>query len=210
MVTLTSVDIPASHGFLEGLLRTPDEEGNLFSIAAVVCHPHPQYGGTMHNKVVATINRALNDYGIPSLRFNFRGVGRSTGSFDNGVGEQDDVKFALDWMSTHYPNKPLLVAGFSFGAWVGLRVGCTDPRVTHLIGVGVPVTLFAIHLADICNKPKCIIQGSDDEYGNAAEIRSWFNGLPEPRDLYIIDGASHFFPDQLDQINQSIGIWLSQ
>jgi alpha/beta superfamily hydrolase len=210
MVTLTSIDIPTTHGFLEGLLRTPDAEDNILSMVAVVCHPHPQFGGTMHNKVVATINRALNDCGIPSLRFNFRGVGRSTGSFGNGVGEQDDVKFALDWMSTHYPDKSLLVAGFSFGAWVGLRVGCADPRVTHLIGVGVPVTMFDIPLAYGCNKPKCIIQGSHDEYGNDTEIRSWFNRLSEPRNLYIVDGASHFFPGQLEQINQSIGEWLSR
>ena len=137
MAQLIQTDIPAPHGLLEGLLRLPDgmaasaSDGEARPAhAAVVCHPHPQFGGTMHNKVVFRLAAALVEHGIPALRFNFRGVGRSTGSYDEGRGEADDVRAALAALAARYPGVPLLLAGFSFGAWVGLPVGCADPRVT--------------------------------------------------------------------------------
>ena len=108
-------------------------------LAAVVCHPHPLFGGTMHNKVVYQTAKTLHRFGLPVLRFNFRGVGSSEGSHDQGEGEREDVSAALDFLAGEYPGAPLLLAGFSFGSWVGLRVGCRDARVTHLIGLGLPV-----------------------------------------------------------------------
>ena len=106
--------------------------------AAVVCHPHPLYGGTMHNKVVFRVARALHGLGLPVLRFNFRGTGMSAGEHDFGRGEADDVRAALDYLAEQFPGRPLLLAGFSFGAWVGLRVGCGDARVAELVGLGLP------------------------------------------------------------------------
>lgn len=199
MAQLIQTDIPAPHGILEGLLRLPDgmTDGAIEAarppLAAVVCHPHPQFGGTMHNKVVFRIAAALADHGIPALRFNFRGVGRSTGGYDDGRGEADDIRAALDAIAQRFPATPLLLGGFSFGAWTGLPVGCADPRVTHLIGVGVPVRLLEVDdLAD-CAKPKLIVQGELDEYGPQMALDTWFARLPEPKRLTTVPGADHFF-----------------
>jgi uncharacterized protein len=207
MPHLESIDISATHGILEGLLRTDDEQAGP-RYAAVVCHPHPLGGGTMHNKVVVAITRALNMSGIPVLRFNFRGVGRSTGSYDDGRGETEDVRTALDWMAARYPDHPLLLAGFSFGSWVGLPVGETDPRVTRMIGVGVPVRMLDMSALMTSRKPKLIVQGSNDEYGSQADIEAWFAALPEPKSLRIIPGATHFFHEQLDQLEGAIVEWI--
>src|SRR5262245_11693559 len=126
MPQLQSVEIPATHGFLEGLLRTPDSApaaGAAARMAAVICHPHPLYGGTMHTKAVFRIAQALVELGFPTLRFNFRGVGRSSGSYDYGRGEREDVRAALDYLSDAFPGVPLALSGFSFGSWVALPVG---------------------------------------------------------------------------------------
>src|SRR5215468_5661767 len=157
MAQLKHVDIPAPHGRLEGLLRLPDQEATP-QLAAVVCHPHPLYGGTMDNKTVFRLATALNNVGIPALRFNFRGVGLSSGSYDEGRGEQDDIRSALDEMERRFPGVALCVAGFSFGAWTGMRVGCAEERVEQLVGVGVPVASLPVDdLAD-CARPKLIVQ----------------------------------------------------
>ena len=210
MAQLIQTDIPAPHGLLEGLLRLPDgmpasaaeaSPGDALPVrAAVVCHPHPQFGGTMHNKVVFRIAAALVEHGIPALRFNFRGVGRSTGAYDEGRGEADDIRAALGALAARYPGVPLLLAGFSFGAWVGLPVGCEDPRVTHLLGVGVPVALLrADELAD-CAKPKQIIQGELDQYGPRPALEQWFARLPQPKALSVVPGADHFFTQQQSEL----------
>src|ERR1051326_5967971 len=144
MAQLKHVDIPAPHGRLEGLLRLPDEAAEPPRLAAVVCHPHPLFGGTMHNKTVFRLATALNEVGIPTLRFNFRGVGLSSGSYDEGRGEQDDIRSALDELEQRFPNVALCVAGFSFGAWTGLAVGCAEARVRQLVGVGVPVASLPV------------------------------------------------------------------
>ncbi|HEX8994760.1 MAG TPA: alpha/beta family hydrolase [Ktedonobacterales bacterium] len=208
MAQLIQIDIPASHGLLEGLLRLPDGMPAsasetpgattgaalaLPTMAAVVCHPHPQFGGTMHNKVVFRLAAALVDAGIPALRFNFRGIGRSTGEWDEGRGEAEDIRAALDVMAARYPGVPLLLAGFSFGSWVGLPVGCADPRVTHLIGVGVPVSLLSTDDLAGCAKPKLIVQGALDQYGPRAALEAWYARLPEPKRLTIVPDADHFF-----------------
>lgn len=203
MAQLIQTDIPAPHGILEGLLRLPDgmsasaaeatAAATLPTMAAVVCHPHPQFGGTMHNKVVFRLGAALVDHGIPALRFNFRGIGRSTGEWDEGRGEAEDIRAALDALAARYPGAPLLLGGFSFGAWVGLPVGCADPRVSHLIGVGAPVSLLSADDLAGCAKPKLIVQGEQDEYGPRAPLEAWFARLPEPKRLIIVPGSDHFF-----------------
>ncbi len=210
MAQLIQTDIPAPHGILEGLLRLPDgmpasaasatDAAALPTMAALVCHPHPQFGGTMHNKVVFRLAAALVEHGIPALRFNFRGVGRSTGEFDEGQGEADDIRAALDALDARYPGLPLLLAGFSFGSWVGMPVGCADPRITHLIGVGVPVSLLGADDLAGCDKPKLIVQGEHDQYGPRAALEAWFARLPEPKRLTIVPGADHFFTQQQSEL----------
>ena len=207
MAQLLAWDIPAPHGILDGLLRLPDptpdspEEPRM---AAVVCHPHPQFGGTMHNKVVFRIAQALGDLGMPALRFNFRGVGRSAGAYDEGRGEADDVRAALDALAGRYPGVPLLLAGFSFGSWVGLPVGCADPRVTHLVGAGVPVSLLSTAALDGCAKPKLLVQGALDQYGPRPELEAWFARVPDPKRLIIIPNADHFFTHQQTELYDAL------
>ena len=205
MSELRAIAIPASHGHLEGLLRQPDAAPQTNPpMAALVCHPHPEGGGTMHNKVVFRIAQALGDLGMPTLRFNFRGVGRSTGEYDYGRGEADDIRLALDWLAGQYPGAQLCLAGFSFGAWVGLPVGCADPRVTRLVGVGVPVRLLAQDALVGCAKPKLIIQGERDEYGPLEALRPWYAALAEPKALVVVPGADHFFAAQQQALRDAI------
>lgn len=204
MAQLKHVDIPAPHGRLEGLLRLPEEEEQTPRLAAVVCHPHPLYGGTMHNKTVFHLATALNAVGIPTLRFNFRGVGLSTGTYDEGRGEQDDVRSALDELARRFPGAALCVAGFSFGAWTGLRVACAEGRVSQLVGVGVPVASLPADRLAACAKPKLIVQGALDQYGPEAAVRAWFAALPEPKHLEIIAGADHFLTDHLEELEQAV------
>ncbi len=204
MAQLETVQIPAPHGSLEGLLRTPDAEPPTPQLVALVCHPHPQYGGTMHTKVVFRVAAALVDLGFPTLRFNFRGVGRSTGVYDNGRGERDDAVCALDWLAARYPGVPICLGGFSFGAWVGLPVGCDDARVRQLLGVGVPVRLFSIDALAHCEKPKLIVQGQLDEYGPLDAVAPWFERLPPPKRLEVVPGADHFFTRQQTALYDAI------
>jgi uncharacterized protein len=207
MAQLLALDIPAPHGILDGLLRLPDTSPDAPEtprMAAVVCHPHPQFGGTMHNKVVFRVAQALVDLGMPTLRFNFRGVGRSTGAYDEGRGETDDVRAALDALAGRYPGVPLLLAGFSFGSWVGLPVGCADPRVTHLLGAGVPVSLLSTDALAGCVKPKLIVQGALDQYGPQPDLEAWYARLPDPKRLTIIPNADHFFTHQQTELYEAI------
>lgn len=203
MPQLQAIEIPAPHGLLEGLLRVPSA-GETPRMAALVCHPHPQFGGTMHTKAVFRIAQALGDLGMPVLRFNFRGVGRSTGSYDEGRGEGDDVRAALDWLAARYPGLPLCLAGFSFGSWVGLPIGCADSRVAQLLGVGVPVRLLETSALDGCAKPKLIVQGERDEYGPQDALLPWFARLPEPKRLTVVPGADHFFTHQQQQLHDAV------
>jgi uncharacterized protein len=206
MAQLQAIEIPVAHGMLEGLLRLPDVAvaGTAPPMAAVVCHPLPTGGGTMHNKVVFRVAQALGELGMPVLRFNFRGVGRSTGTFDQGRGEVEDVRAALDELARRYPGVALCLAGFSFGAKVGLPVGCADPRVRQLVGVGVPVSALKIDALAGCDKPKLIVQGAHDEYGPPAALEAWFAGLPEPKALAVVPEADHFFTHQQAQLLDAI------
>jgi alpha/beta superfamily hydrolase len=207
MATIEAVDIPAPHGILEGLLRQGEAAAKP-AMAAVVCHPHPLGQGTMHNKVVFTLAKALSEAGLPALRFNFRGVGRSTGTYDNGLGEGEDVRTALNWLAARFPHTPLVLAGFSFGTWVGLPVGCADARVTHLIGAGVPTNLLDVAALHDCAKPKLIIQGDHDEYGPLPSLQAWFEQLADPKTLRIIPDSSHFFTNHLDAVASVVIEWM--
>jgi alpha/beta superfamily hydrolase len=204
MAQLQAIDIPAPHGILEGLLRTPDPGETRAHAAALIAHPHPAQGGTMHNKVVFRIAQALGELGMPTLRFNFRGVGRSTGVYDEGRGEADDLRTALDALAEQFPQTPLCLAGFSFGAWLALPIGCADERVRQLVGVGVPVRLLRASTLEGCAKSKLIVQGEQDEHGPLADLRPWFDRLPEPKRLSVVPGADHFFTRQQNELREVV------
>ncbi|HEY7825471.1 MAG TPA: alpha/beta family hydrolase [Candidatus Acidoferrales bacterium] len=196
-------------GPLEALLWTqpPDVASRL---AALVCHPHPLFGGTMHNKVVYQAAKALHRFGIPVLRFNFRGAGSSAGIHDRGQGEQEDVSAAIDFLAHEFPGVPVLLAGFSFGAWVGLRVGCRDARVAELIGLGIPVDGSDLTYLRECTKPKLFVQGGNDQFGSRANVQALFDTLPAPKRLVFVEGVEHFFAGKLGEVQTAIDSWLSE
>src|SRR5580704_11733429 len=201
------LDGPA--GRLEALLNAGTADARY---AAVVCHPHPLYGGTLHNKVVFHAMKALNSFGFSVLRFNFRGTGLSQGEHDHGNGELDDVRAALDWLD-HEFHLPLIFAGFSFGAAVGLRVACPDARVRAAIGLGLPVSAIDDRVYDFeflagCVKPKLFISGDRDQFGPRAKLEKVVEALPEPKKLVMIQGADHFFEGRLRELRDAIESWI--
>jgi alpha/beta superfamily hydrolase len=206
--SIRSLDLPGPAGSLEALLNTGDPGA---PYAALVCHPHPLGGGTMHNKVVYHAMKALNGLGIPVLRFNFRGTGRSAGEHDDGRGEQDDVRAALDWLDNEF-HRPILFAGFSFGANVGMRVSCGDPRVAGIIALGLPVAAegrtYTYRYLPACTKPKLFISGDRDQYGPQSEVEAIVATAPEPRRLLWIADADHFFVGKLPQVQSAIVEWV--
>ena len=195
-------------GRLEAVLWTPPAP-SLPKLAAVACHPHPLFGGTMHNKVVYQVAKSLDALGIPVLRFNFRGAGKSAGVHDRGIGEREDVRAALDFLAAEFPSTPLLVAGFSFGCWVGLAAGCADSRVADLIGLGAPVNNSDFSYLRACAKPKLFVQGQNDEHGDANKLRTLVDSLPGENRLEIVSQADHFFVGQLAHVDHAINLWLS-
>ena len=208
------VTIRGRAGNLEGLLWIP-EPGRTIHLAAVVCHPHPLYQGTMHNKVVYQAAKAIDSLGIPVVRFNFRGVGASEGNYDHGRGEEDDVRSALDYMEAQFPDVPLVATGFSFGAWVGLRVGCADARVVDLIGLGLPIDDRKLRFDYLrtCAKPKLLVQGESDQYAAKAHFERFvqtFNPqATKATRLVFIPAADHFFQGQLDKMAEAVRHWIS-
>lgn len=199
------LDGPA--GRLEAILWTPAAQAQ---IAALVCHPHPLFGGTMHNKVVYQAAKSLDALGLPVLRFNFRGAGTSGGAHDRGQGEQGDAKVALDFLAGEFPGLPLLVAGFSFGCWVGTRVGCADDRVEELIGLGTPVNSTDFSYLRQCEKPKLFVHGSNDQFGDIRKVQALVESLPGENRLVVVEGAEHFFAGKLDQLDAAIRDWLQE
>jgi len=193
---------------LEAILWSPSAGSP--PIAAVVCHPHPLFGGTMHNKVVYQAAKSLDALGLPVLRFNFRGTGMSEGKHDRGEGERGDVRVALDFLATEFPNVPLLVAGFSFGCWVGLRVGCEDERVTSLIGLGAPVNNADFSYLARCGKPKLFVHGSNDIYGDPVKLNNLVASLPGENKIVVVEDADHFFVGKLDQVDAAIANWMNE
>jgi len=171
---------------------------------ALVCHPHPQYGGTMHNKVVFRAAKAALSVGLPTLRFNFRGAGKSAGAFAGGDGEREDVLAALNYLEAHFSGLPICLIGFSFGAWVGLQVGATDARVSTLAGLGVPVNTYRFDFLFNVSKPKLIIQGTRDEFGSPTQVSELYALLAEPKQIHWVQGVDHFFAGKLDEVQETL------
>jgi uncharacterized protein len=194
-------------GRLEAILWTPTTPAAPL-LAALVCHPHPLFGGTMHNKVVYNAAKTLDALGIPTLRFNFRGAGLSAGEHDKGRGEQGDAQAALGFLAAQFPGIPLLVAGFSFGSFVGLRVGCGDARVAELIGMGIPVNSTDFSFLQECPKPKLFVHGADDQFGAQKKVEETIAALSGENRLVMLENADHFFAGHLDEFNAAITAWL--
>ena len=191
------MNIPAPHGHLEAAHREPP--GTLRG-AGVVGHPHPLQGGTMHTKAVFRAAQALADVKIAALRFNFRGVGTSTGSYDGGNGEKDDVLASLDWLEERHPGLPLVLGGFSFGSIVALSAGADDPRVVALFGLALPIRMYDYgFLADV-KKPVLVIQGDEDELGSGSEVEPVVAALGSHVTLARIAGADHYFDGHIDEM----------
>ncbi len=198
-------------GQLEALLNVGVENP---SHAALVCHPHPLYGGTFHNKVVFHAMKALHSFGLPVLRFNFRGAGLSEGEHDHGNGEVDDVRSALDWLENEF-RCPVIFAGFSFGAAVGLRAACADARVRALISLGTPVTPIDERRYDYnflaqCSRPKLFVSGSRDPFGPRQQLEQLVAAVAEPKRLVFIEAGDHFFEGRLRELRHAIKSWVQE
>jgi len=214
--TIRSLFLDGPVGRLEALLNAGDASA---THAAVVCHPHPLFGGTLHNKVVFHTMKALNSFGFPVLRFNFRGTGLSQGEHDHGNGEVEDVRIALDWLDAEY-HLPLIFSGFSFGAAVGLRAACPDARVRAVIGVGTPVVpvaadseaprVYTYDFLQDCAKPKLFISGARDQFGPRSRLEELVASVSEPKKLVLIEGADHFFEGRLRELREAIESWVKQ
>jgi uncharacterized protein len=202
--------INVAHGRLEAILKEP--RGPQACGAALVLHPHPLGGGTMHNKVVFRAASALNDAGLITLRLNFRGVGASTGEHDEGRGEIEDALAGLDYLSEHYPRLGITLAGFSFGSRVGMEVGISDPRVLNLISIGTPVDKYDFAFLETARKPILFVHGDRDEFGQAEHLRAVVSRLPREADarLEIISNADHFFEGRLDEMKRVITEWIKE
>ena len=190
------IDGPA--GRLEALLEEPEHSDPIE--AALVCHPHPQHGGTMHNKVVYRIARGLRQTGAVVLRFNYRGVNLSEGVYDNGDGETDDARAALALLQDRYPGLPLTIAGFSFGSRIALKLGC-EFRPRRVIAVGFPK---AYQHDPTCDVPRVFIQSTIDHYGPAEPMQQYFDSLSEPKKLIWVEAKDHFFAGSLDAFEEQV------
>jgi len=200
--------IPVDHGQLEAILKEPRDAAG--SGVALVLHPHPLGGGTMHNKVVFRAASALNDAGLIVLRINFRGVGQSTGKHDDGRGERDDARTALDYLAANYQGQPITLCGFSFGARVGLEVGMADSRVHQMISIGTPVDKYDFGFLETCSKPLLFVHGDQDEFGSVPRLQELIIVIQAHNanvESHIISGAGHFFADHLDELKQVITDW---
>ncbi len=158
----------------------------------------------MHNKVVFRAAKGALEAGLPTLRFNFRGVGKSRGAYDQGRGEREDVRAALDYLRARFPALPIALLGFSFGAWVGLGAGAADPRVEVLVGLGVPVNNSDMSFLREVRKPKLIVQATLDEFGPADQIQAFFDSLPEPKQIRWVQDADHFFTGKLNEVQAAV------
>jgi uncharacterized protein len=209
--TIRSLFLTGTAGRLESLLNAGSPDA---THAAIVCHPHPLFGGTLHNKVVFHAMKALNSFGFPVLRFNFRGTGLSEGEHASGVGEVDDVRTALDWIE-HEFTLPIFFAGFSFGAAVGLRAAYSDDRVPALIGLGLPAVPIEDRVYDFeflrtCAKPKLFVSGSRDQYGPPGVLEALVETFAEPKKLVRIEAGDHFFEGRLREMRETIEAWVKE
>ena len=197
-------------GRLEALLEEPEDEGLEESgprAAALICHPHPQHGGTMHNKVVYRIARGLRRAGHVALRFNYRGVNLSEGSYAHGEGELDDARVALEFLQSRYPDLPLTLAGFSFGSRIALRLGCGQAggsQTRRVIAVGFPTVYQDRSYLEGCTVPRVFVQSTRDEFGPVEELERIAAALPEPKRVILVDARDHFFAGALDALEETI------
>jgi alpha/beta superfamily hydrolase len=199
---IESHSIAGPAGRLEAILEEP-EHGEPRQ-AALVCHPHPLYGGTMHNKVVYRIARGLRHAGTVVLRFNFRGVGRSEGEHANGEGEIDDARTALEWLQERYPELRFGLAGFSFGSRVITRLGCEMAGASWLLAAGYPTRHGATEYLETCTRPKVFIQSTHDQYGPRGEFEALFERVAEPKRLIWVESSDHFFAGGLDELEKAV------
>ena len=209
-------DLRGSAGHLEALLNVGDANA---AYAALICHPHPPSGGTMHTRVVYQTMKAFGHFGVPVLRFNFRGTGLSEGAYTNGPGEIEDAQAAMDWLHSNF-GLPILLAGFSFGANIGFRAGCGDARVHGLIGLGMPLQAggrsYSYEFLHRCTAPKLFVTGAEDPFAPRPMMERIFAEAPEPKEMHWIDGAEHFFmgvPEspqpKLDRMQLAVRHWLA-
>ena len=199
---IESLFIAGPSGRLEALLEEPEDAAP--REAALICHPHPQYGGTMHNKVVYRIARGLRRSGAVVLRFNYRSVNLSEGGYADGEGELEDARACLAYLRGRYPSLPYTLAGFSFGSRIVLRIGCTEPGARRVIAAGFPAMYE--NLADLkgCTTPRIFVQSTHDQYGPVDAIERLVASLPEPKRLVLIEARDHFFAGALDQLELAI------
>ena len=200
--------ISVAHGRLEAILKEP-RSGSAPGVALVL-HPHPLGGGTMHNKVVFRAASALNDAGLITLRINFCGVGQSSGEHDEGRGELEDVRAGLEYLAARFPQLPITLCGFSFGARVGLEVGMSEDRVRSMISIGTPVDKYDFAFLEACPKPILFVHGDEDEFGAVLRLQDLVDKINEHNPsvgLHIIKGSGHFFEGHLDELKQAITEW---
>ena len=202
--------IPASHGRLEAILKEPSGETRGVGL---VCHPHPLGGGTMHNKVVFRATAGLIDAGLVTLRFNFRGVGSSTGTHEEISGGKEDVTDALDYLAETYPAEPITLAGFSFGSRVGIEVGMNDDRVVRLISIGTPVDKYSDYdFLTQLRKPILFVQGDHDEFGSLDNLKRLVEKVAKnaEAELVVFENSGHFFDEHLNELRDSVKNWTEQ
>lgn len=202
---LRHVDLYSTAGRLEALYRELQDPAGV----AVVCHPLPTGGGTLHNKVVFRAARGLENANIATLRFNFRGVGSSGGRFEGGEGEQDDVLSAIQWVTTKHPGKKVFVGGFSFGSWVSTRVASELSIVDAMFLIGTPVNKYDFNYLKHVEKPMLFLHGSEDEHGKASVVEALAQQVRNA-EMILVNGADHFFTKQLDVVDESIRSWASE
>ncbi len=205
MASTESFDFAGPVGRLEAVLMTPEAPP---AAAAVVCHAHPLHGGMMHFKAVFRAAKALQGAGLAVLRFNFRGVGRSEGAHDDGIGEQEDARAALSELERRFPGAPLVLGGFSFGSVVALRVAARDARVRAVFALGFPLVRFGdAATLQAPAQPRLFVQGEQDQFGAGEALRAIVEPLPPPRELVIVPEANHFFDGQLDALQGAVAAW---
>jgi uncharacterized protein len=198
-------EIAGPAGRLEAHLDPPAHgDAGAPRAAVVFAHPHPLHGGTMHTKAVFRATKALAGLGCAVLRFNFRGVGRSQGSFDNGVGELGDFRAGLDYLAGRYPDAELWAAGFSFGAYIALTAGAEDDRVSTLIGIAPALHMYDFSTVLTSTKPKYFVQGEADEICPLPHMQAFFDELPEPKRLVVVPGANHLFSGRVEDVGRAL------
>ncbi|HYO81470.1 MAG TPA: alpha/beta fold hydrolase [Bryobacteraceae bacterium] len=189
-------------GRLESLLEEPEDQQP--REAVVVCHPHPQHGGTMHNKVVYRMARGFRRNGAVVLRFNYRGVNLSEGSYDGGRGETEDARAALSWLREEYPNLPFTLAGFSFGSRIVLKLGCMLSDARRIVAVGFPTTYIDRSYLLGCTVPRVFVHSTNDEHGPRVDFENMYHELAPPKELHWVEAEDHFFKGALDEFEQVI------